>query len=110
MSVRLVHASLDCAHRVSRRRKLVSAVVAARDTVDDPRQKCDGVRPVCQPCANMKREYECKYDDNTKKSRTQLLREKLMTLQETVRALEYNNTFNHDGPSRRTSSCFASVA
>ncbi|TFK34879.1 hypothetical protein BDQ12DRAFT_761049 [Crucibulum laeve] len=50
--------------------------------------KCDGLRPVCHQCTKMRRADECYYDDSKKKSRTQMLREKLAMLEDKVRELE----------------------
>ena len=61
-------------------------------------QKCDGLRPVCQQCTKMKRPDECQYDDSKRKSRTQMLREKLSALEERVRELESESgSSNHGG-------------
>ncbi|KAF9480877.1 hypothetical protein BDN70DRAFT_581202 [Pholiota conissans] len=52
--------------------------------------RCDGARPVCSPCNTMRRGQECKYDDSSRKSRTQSLREKMEALQAKVQELESN--------------------
>lgn len=60
--------------------------------------KCDGLRPVCQQCTKMKRPDECQYDDSKRKSRTQMLREKLSALEERVRELESESgSSNYEG-------------
>ena len=49
-------------------------------------QKCSGTRPACQECNDMDRVHECRYD--VRKSRTQMLREKLSSLEAKLRELE----------------------
>lgn len=56
--------------------------------------KCTGTRPVCEQCSQMKRVHECKYDDSLKKSRTQLLREKLIVLEAKLRDLENGSSYS----------------
>lgn len=51
-------------------------------------QKCTGTRPVCEQCTQMKRAHECQYDDSSKKSRTQTLREKVALLEAKLRDME----------------------
>ena len=62
-------------------------------------QKCTGTRPVCDQCSQMKRVHECKYDDSSKKSRTQLLREKVMVLEAKLRDLESESSYTPQGMS-----------
>ncbi|KIK59092.1 hypothetical protein GYMLUDRAFT_227493 [Collybiopsis luxurians FD-317 M1] len=50
--------------------------------------KCDGQKPVCSPCAKMKRPEECEYEDRRQKSRTQKLKEKLAMLEDRIKELE----------------------
>jgi hypothetical protein len=47
----------------------------------------------------MKRVHECKYDDNFKKSRTQLLREKMAVLEAKLRELENGSSYTPQGTS-----------
>lgn len=59
----------------------------------DPRliffiQRCDGVRPSCSQCVKAGREKFCDFDDRHRKSRTQILQEKLLSLEQKLRKLE----------------------
>ena len=47
----------------------------------------------------MKRVHECKYDDSLKKSRTQLLREKVVVLEAKLRDLENESSYSPQGMS-----------
>lgn len=62
----------------------VAFSLISRSTV----QRCDGGRPICTPCKSMKRVHECNYDDSSRKTHTQTLREKVLALEAKVRELE----------------------
>ena len=80
----------------SRRRKLVSAPLCQSEFILIPSsQKCTGTRPVCEQCTQMKRTHECQYDDTSKKSRTQILREKVAVLEAKLRDLEEESNLSN---------------
>lgn len=56
------------------------------------------MRPFCGPCAEHQRPQECFFDDYRKKSRTQLLREKVESLERKVAELEANPQANLHSP------------
>ncbi|KAF8811995.1 hypothetical protein BYT27DRAFT_7335959 [Phlegmacium glaucopus] len=60
--------------------------------------KCTGTRPVCEQCNQMKRAHECQYDDSSKKSRTQTLREKVAVLEAKLRDLEDESSLSNFSP------------
>lgn len=51
-------------------------------------QRCDGAKPACQQCARAKKADGCEYDDGKGKTRTQILRETIVKLEQRVRELE----------------------
>lgn len=51
-------------------------------------QRCDGSKPACQQCSRAKKGDTCEYDDGKGKTRTQLLRETIVRLEQRVRELE----------------------
>ncbi|KAF9453652.1 hypothetical protein P691DRAFT_658074 [Macrolepiota fuliginosa MF-IS2] len=57
-------------------------------------QRCNGDRPYCGPCVEHQRLHECVYDDHRRKSRTQLLREKVASLERKLAELEANPQTN----------------
>jgi len=50
--------------------------------------RCDGVRPSCSQCVKADRAESCDFDDRHRKSRTQILQEKLLSLEQKLRNLE----------------------
>ncbi|KAJ7803484.1 hypothetical protein B0H14DRAFT_2887702 [Mycena olivaceomarginata] len=52
------------------------------------RSRCDGSKPACQQCTRAKKGDTCEYDDGKGKTRTQLLRETIVRLEQRVRELE----------------------
>ncbi|KAJ7141101.1 hypothetical protein C8R44DRAFT_866755 [Mycena epipterygia] len=52
------------------------------------KMRCDGSKPACQQCARAKKGETCEYDDGKGKTRTQLLRETIVRLEQRVRELE----------------------
>jgi hypothetical protein len=51
-------------------------------------QRCDGNKPACQQCCRAKKPDACEYDDGKGKTRTQLLRETIVRLEQRIRELE----------------------
>jgi hypothetical protein len=51
-------------------------------------QRCDGTKPSCQQCVRAKKGDACEYDDGKGKTRTQLLRENIVRLEQRIRELE----------------------
>ncbi|KAJ7213038.1 hypothetical protein GGX14DRAFT_619987 [Mycena pura] len=54
----------------------------------DISQRCDGAKPACQQCTRAKKGETCEYDDGKGKTRTQILRETILRLEQKVRDLE----------------------
>ncbi|KAJ6507398.1 hypothetical protein C8R47DRAFT_92897 [Mycena vitilis] len=52
------------------------------------KMRCDGSKPACQQCTRAKKGDSCEYDDGKGKTRTQLLRETIVRLEQRVRELE----------------------
>ncbi|KAJ6591343.1 hypothetical protein B0H10DRAFT_784324 [Mycena sp. CBHHK59/15] len=52
------------------------------------KMRCDGSKPACQQCTRAKKGDTCEYDDGKGKTRTQLLRETIIRLEQRVRELE----------------------
>ncbi|KAF7322228.1 Fungal-trans domain-containing protein [Mycena kentingensis (nom. inval.)] len=52
------------------------------------KMRCDGAKPACQQCARAKKGDACEYDDGKGKTRTQILRETIVRLEQRVRELE----------------------
>ncbi|KAK6996989.1 fungal-trans domain-containing protein [Favolaschia claudopus] len=52
------------------------------------KMRCDGAKPACQQCTRAKKSETCEYDDGKGKTRTQLLRETIVRLEQRVRELE----------------------
>ncbi|KAF8589685.1 hypothetical protein K439DRAFT_1404641 [Ramaria rubella] len=52
------------------------------------KMKCDAGKPTCGQCIKANRSGDCDYDDGKSKSRTQLLQEKVATLEHRLRELE----------------------
>ncbi|KAJ7122035.1 hypothetical protein C8R43DRAFT_51465 [Mycena crocata] len=52
------------------------------------KMRCDGSKPACQQCSRAKKGDTCEYDDGKGKTRTQLLRETIIRLEQRVRELE----------------------
>ncbi|KAJ7252117.1 hypothetical protein B0H12DRAFT_1233997 [Mycena haematopus] len=52
------------------------------------KMRCDGSKPACQQCTRAKKGDTCEYDDGKGKTRTQLLRETIVRLEQRVRELE----------------------
>ncbi|KAJ6594581.1 hypothetical protein B0H19DRAFT_65665 [Mycena capillaripes] len=52
------------------------------------KMRCDGSKPACQQCTRAKKGESCEYDDGKGKTRTQLLRETIVRLEQRVRELE----------------------
>lgn len=50
--------------------------------------RCDGTKPACQQCTRAKKADHCEYDDGKGKTRTQLLRETIVRLEQRIRELE----------------------
>ncbi|KII89349.1 hypothetical protein PLICRDRAFT_41008 [Plicaturopsis crispa FD-325 SS-3] len=50
------------------------------------KMRCDGLRPSCTPCRKTHRQDDCEYDD--RKSRTQMLQEKITLLESRIQELE----------------------
>ncbi|KAF8528179.1 hypothetical protein BU17DRAFT_61477 [Hysterangium stoloniferum] len=65
-----------------RKRKMVP------DSHPPPPQKCDAGKPACAQCVKANRAGDCDYDDGKSKSRTQLLQEKIVSLENRLRELE----------------------
>ncbi|KAF7315953.1 Fungal-trans domain-containing protein [Mycena indigotica] len=69
----------------------LSLVVALKwDIISHRKRKmrCDGAKPACQQCARAKKGEACEYDDGKGKTRTQILRETIVRLEQRVRELE----------------------
>lgn len=75
--------------------------------------RCNGDRPYCGQCTEHQRLQECVYDDYRKKSRTQILRERVADLERKVAELEANPqvhrppTFVDDCPLAESSTTFS---
>jgi hypothetical protein len=52
------------------------------------KMRCDGIKPACQQCIRSKKGNVCEYDDGKGKTRTQLLREHIVRLEQRIRELE----------------------
>ncbi|KAF8161055.1 hypothetical protein B0H34DRAFT_653334 [Crassisporium funariophilum] len=52
------------------------------------KMRCDGLKPACQQCTRAKKGDCCEYDDGKGKTRTQLLRETIVKLEQRIRELE----------------------
>ncbi|KAF8627219.1 hypothetical protein AX15_004481 [Amanita polypyramis BW_CC] len=52
------------------------------------KMRCDGIKPACQQCIRSKKGDACEYDDGKGKTRTQLLREHIIRLEQRIRELE----------------------
>ncbi|KAJ7233912.1 hypothetical protein C8J57DRAFT_1249569 [Mycena rebaudengoi] len=52
------------------------------------KMRCDGSKPSCQQCSRAKKGDTCEYDDGKGKTRTQILRETIVRLEQRVRELE----------------------
>ncbi|KAF9531595.1 hypothetical protein CPB83DRAFT_848430 [Crepidotus variabilis] len=52
------------------------------------KMRCDGAKPACQQCNRAKKGDSCEYDDGKGKTRTQLLRETIVKLEQRVKELE----------------------
>ncbi|KJA19959.1 hypothetical protein HYPSUDRAFT_143028 [Hypholoma sublateritium FD-334 SS-4] len=52
------------------------------------KMRCDGQKPSCQQCTRAKKADGCEYDDGKGKTRTQILRETIVRLEQRVRELE----------------------
>ncbi|KAF8697202.1 hypothetical protein AX14_001435 [Amanita brunnescens Koide BX004] len=52
------------------------------------KMRCDGTKPACQQCIRSKKGDICEYDDGKGKTRTQLLREHVVRLEQRIRELE----------------------
>ncbi|KAJ7782518.1 hypothetical protein DFH07DRAFT_324892 [Mycena maculata] len=52
------------------------------------KMRCDGSKPACQQCSRAKKGETCEYDDGKGKTRTQILRETIVRLEQRVRELE----------------------
>ncbi|KAF5380431.1 hypothetical protein D9615_004662 [Tricholomella constricta] len=52
------------------------------------KMRCDGNKPACQQCIRAKKGDACEYDDGKGKTRTQLLRENIVRLEQRIRELE----------------------
>ncbi|GJJ11872.1 hypothetical protein Clacol_006110 [Clathrus columnatus] len=52
------------------------------------KMKCDAGKPACAQCVKANRAVDCDYDDGKSKSRTQILQEKISTLETRLRELE----------------------
>ncbi|KAL0067387.1 hypothetical protein AAF712_005616 [Marasmius tenuissimus] len=52
------------------------------------KMRCDGNKPACQQCVRAKKPECCEYDDGKGKTRTQILRETIVRLEQRVRELE----------------------
>ncbi|KAG6920237.1 hypothetical protein DXG01_005006 [Tephrocybe rancida] len=52
------------------------------------KMRCDGSKPSCQQCVRAKKGEVCEYDDGKGKTRTQLLREHILRLEQRIRELE----------------------
>ncbi|TFK44660.1 hypothetical protein BDQ12DRAFT_29250 [Crucibulum laeve] len=52
------------------------------------KMRCDGTKPACQQCTRAKKGDVCEYDDGKGKTRTQILRETIVKLEQRVRELE----------------------
>ncbi|KAI0072826.1 hypothetical protein K474DRAFT_1667317 [Panus rudis PR-1116 ss-1] len=52
------------------------------------KMRCDCTRPVCGQCVRFNRERDCEYTDGDQRSRTEILEEKIATLQARIRTLE----------------------
>ncbi|KIY46791.1 hypothetical protein FISHEDRAFT_46643 [Fistulina hepatica ATCC 64428] len=52
------------------------------------KMRCDGAKPACQQCTRAKKGDQCEYDDGKSKTRTQLLREQILRLEQRIRELE----------------------
>lgn len=55
------------------------------------KMKCDGVKPACQQCTRAKKGDCCEYDDGKGKTRTQILKETIASLEQRVKELESPN-------------------
>lgn len=82
-----------------RRRKLVrhSISSSAWSILISDLQKCSGTRPTCDMCNHYNRVHECQYDDSSKKSYTQILREKTSELEAKLRKLEGESSCTPQG-------------
>ncbi|KAG5639105.1 hypothetical protein H0H81_006694 [Sphagnurus paluster] len=52
------------------------------------KMRCDGTKPACQQCLRAKKGDACEYDDGKGKTRTQLLRENILRLEQRIKELE----------------------
>lgn len=52
------------------------------------KMRCDGMKPSCQQCTRAKKADCCEYDDGKGKTRTQILRETIVKLEQRVKELE----------------------
>ncbi|PBK70072.1 hypothetical protein ARMSODRAFT_123581 [Armillaria solidipes] len=52
------------------------------------KMRCDGVRPVCGPCARARRPDDCQYTDNQGRSRMEILEENISRVQARIQELE----------------------
>jgi len=52
------------------------------------KMRCDGMKPSCQQCTRAKKAEACEYDDGKGKTRTQILRETIVKLEQRVKELE----------------------
>ncbi|KIM40057.1 hypothetical protein M413DRAFT_73484 [Hebeloma cylindrosporum] len=52
------------------------------------KMRCDGTKPSCQQCTRAKKADGCEYDDGKGKTRTQILRETIVKLEQRVKELE----------------------
>ncbi|TFY79576.1 hypothetical protein EWM64_g4436 [Hericium alpestre] len=62
------------------------------------KMRCDGVRPVCNQCANANKHDECAYTDVSTRSRTQILEENIALLQARIQELENPGSTSSGSP------------
>lgn len=55
------------------------------------KMRCDGAKPSCGQCAKAKKGDACEYDDGKGKTRTQLMRENIIRLEQRIRELEHSD-------------------
>ncbi|THH04594.1 hypothetical protein EW145_g5404 [Phellinidium pouzarii] len=80
-------------------------------------QKCDGTRPICLKCSTNGRELDCEYSDGYLPTRTEMLQEYLVRLQNRVDTLESarsqrrqaigNLMTQYDAPLRQSNTSFS---
>ncbi|KAK0210095.1 hypothetical protein DFS33DRAFT_1251608 [Desarmillaria ectypa] len=56
------------------------------------KMRCDGVRPVCGPCARARRPDDCQYTDSQGRSRMEILEENISRVQARIQELENPET------------------